>query len=129
MIITPLEDLEKEIEGIEEYLLIPTDDNPALLVEKGNELVVFLARTGKMLADAKYHQDTAYANSVIREMGRDAKIPPSILKNLVEASCKRENLLVNSLERLNRSCVHQIDWLRSLISKAKEEMKYENFGK
>ena len=38
----------------------------------------------------------------------------------------RENLLVNTLERLNRAATHQMDWLRTVISKAKEEMRYSN---
>jgi hypothetical protein len=41
----------------------------------------------------------------------------------VKANCETENFLYNWCERLNRSATHQLDWLRSLVSKEKEEMR------
>lgn len=126
MRITPIEELEQEVDGIEELLSALPPDEPNLAIERGNELSAIIARTGKMLADAKYHQDTAIANSIVYNLGKQAGCPASLLKQLVESSCKRENLLVNTLERLNRAATHQMDWLRTVISKAKEEMRYSN---
>lgn len=126
MTITPLEDLEREVDDIEGYLQEVPPDDPDLVIERGNELSVFIARTGKMLADAKYHQDGAIADSIVYNLGKQAGCPASILKQLVEASCKRHNLLVNSIERLNRAAIHQLDWLRTVVSKAKEEMRLSN---
>ena len=126
MNITPIEDLEREVEDIDTYLSEIPPDNPDLVVERGNELSVFIARTGKMLADAKYHQDTALAESIVYNLGKQAGCPASILKQLVDASCKRENYLVNSIERLNRAATHQLDWLRTVVSKAKEDMRFSN---
>lgn len=123
MTITSLEELEREVDDIEGYLQEVPPDNPNLVIERGNELSVYIARTGKMLADAKYHQDAALVDSIIYNLGKQAGCPASILRQLVEASCKRQNLLVNSIERLNRAATHQLDWLRTVVSKAKEEMR------
>ncbi|WP_303223970.1 hypothetical protein [Butyricimonas faecihominis] len=126
MIITPIEELEREIDDIEAYLSEVPPDEPDLVIERGNELSVYISRTGKMLADARYHQDKAISESIVYNLGKNAGYPASMLKQLVESTCRRENYLVNSIERLNKAATHQLDWLRTVISKAKEEMRYSN---
>lgn len=126
MIITPIEELEREIDDIEAYLSEVPPDEPDLVIERGNELSVYISRTGKMLADARYHQDKAISESIVYNLGKNAGCPASMLKQLVESTCRRENYLVNSIERLNKAATHQLDWLRTVISKAKEEMRYSN---
>lgn len=126
MIITPIEELEREIDDIEAYLSEVPPDEPDLVIERGNELSVYISRTGKMLADAKYHQDKAISESIVYNLGKNAGCPASMLKQLVESTCRKENYLVNSIERLNKAATHQLDWLRTVISKAKEEMRYSN---
>ena len=49
--------------------------------------------------------------------------------NQGKSRAKDEMYLADSLERLNRSCVHTIDLCRSIISKEKEEMKYLAYQK
>lgn len=124
--ISTLEQLEIEAKAIDDYLQITCGDDPNEAVQVGNTLVVYLARTGKMVADAKYWQDDAIKNCTMVEIGMKRNISPMIMRKLIEASTKRENYLVNWIERLNRACTHKLDWLRTLISKAKEEMKYQN---
>jgi hypothetical protein len=126
--ISSLDELETEASQIDSYLQITCGDDPNEAVEVGNTLVVYMARTGKMLADARYHQDEAIKNSTLVEIGMKRNISPTIMKKLIEASTKRENYLVNWIERLNRACTHKIEWLRTLISKAKTEMQYQNFS-
>jgi hypothetical protein len=123
-----LDELEVEASQIDGYLQITCGDDPNEAVEVGNTLVVYLARTGKMLAGAKFHQDEAIKNNTLAEIGMKRNISPTIMKKLIEASTKRENYLVNWIERLNRACTHKIEWLRTLISKAKTEMQYQNFS-
>jgi len=126
--ISTLEQLEIEAIEIDAYLktTCSEDGNEATL--RGNDVQVYIARTGKMLADAKYWQDEAVKNSILFELGKKFQIPPSILKQLVEASTKKENYLVNWIERLNRTATHHSDWLRTLISKAKAEMTMQGHG-
>ena len=45
--------LYEEATAIQAYLEIPCTDNPIVIQERIRELAVYIARTGKMLADAK----------------------------------------------------------------------------
>lgn len=115
---------------IHEFLIreVHTDDIE-VAVSRGHELAAYMANTGKALADAKYIKDRAVSNSIIYRM-KDSKavnLPASVLNELVKAETKDANYLVNWLERLDRECVHQLDWLRTIISKAKEEMRLSMF--
>ena len=104
MTITPIEDLEKEVEDIEAYLSTLPPEDANLAIERGNELSVYIARTGKMLADARFYQDKALSESIVYNLGKQAGCPASVLKQL----CQRENLLVNTIERLNRAATPSV---------------------
>ncbi len=121
--------LYKEAEDIQAFLEghYPID-NPAACEDRGKYLEIYLARTGKMLADAKYWKDEqtnsalmmAYTEA-LKEQNKKLWTPTTISKK-VEALCKNENFLVNWIERLNRSCTHQLSFMVTMISKHKAEM-------
>ncbi len=119
-----LKDIEKEAINIQIFLEVTLSDNPEELTERGNQLSSYLARTSKMLADAKYHQDVARKQYIAEN--KDKGYSPSVLKDIILAATEYENYLVNLIERQNRTCVHQMDWCRTMVSKLKEEMKYTN---
>ena len=116
-----IEQLEKEANEIQSFLDVSVSDEPAEVELRGHQLSVYLARSGKMLADAKYHKDRAVKRAILHHVNED--IAPSILKDLASSECDKENYLVNWVDRINRSCTHQMDWLRSVLSKHKEEMR------
>jgi len=118
-----IEMLEREALQIDVFLEEDITDDPEACIARGNILVTYLARTGKMLADAKYHKDAALKSSIMKELRDNGSCAPSIMKQLVDAACQENNYMVNWLERLNRTCVHQIDWLRTVVSMAKEERR------
>ena len=118
-------DLTKWSESIQMFLEITVSEDPTEIVERGNQLTVYMAQTGKMLADAKYHQDQAVKNSILQRI--ETNLSPSTLNKLIDADCEEENYLVNWIERLNRTCTHQLDWCRSTLSKAKEEMRHQSW--
>ena len=124
--IKPLDELEKEAQDIDDFLNLTCSEEIEELSGRIIEISVYMARTGKMLADAKYHQDKAVKESILGKLNQD--LPPSIMKELIKSDCENENYLVNWIDRLNRTCTHQIEALRSLLSKAKEEMKYDFFN-
>ena len=125
--IATLEELEKGIKEIDDYLNITCSEAPEECVDRGLTLMAYLARTSKMLADAKFHKDEAVKASILKELQLD--ISASILKQLIEATCKRENYLVTWIDRLNSTVVHQMDFLRTVISKAKnEQYQSRNIG-
>lgn len=100
MIITSIENLAHEAEGIQLILESPIPEEGSILVDRFREVNSYLARTGKMLADAKYH--------LSGKSKQDRRI---------------EQLLVDWIDRLNVTCTRQIESIRTLISKNKEEMK------
>jgi hypothetical protein len=55
-----------------------------------------------------------------KQAGATATAVNAIIKSL----CKQEQYLVDWCERTNRSATHQLDWARTVISKAKAEMQY-----
>jgi hypothetical protein len=122
MKVEKIEDIEQELEQIERFLQQPLPADVNALVEHGHKVYAVLARSGELLADAKYHRDNDEARAIIANLAKDAGCPPSILKKLVESSCARQNHLVNGLDNAYRAAIHLIDWSRTVISKEKAEM-------
>ena len=115
-------------ETIHEFLKeeVHTDDIE-VAVERGHKLAAYMANTGKALADAKYWKDQAVSNSVLSRL-RDTRamnLPASVLNELIKAETKDHNYLVNWFDRLDKECTHQLDWLRTCISKEKTQMQYQ----
>jgi hypothetical protein len=98
-------------------------DDTTLIQERGHVIATYMANTGKMLADARYHRDEAMKGSILKQVG--AKLPASTLNELVKAECKDDNYLVNWIEQLDKECKYQLDWLRSCLSTAKEELRMQ----
>lgn len=128
-IIKNLEELEMEASEIDAFMNITISEDINECSERGADLLVYMARTGKMLADAKYWQDHAISIAINSALTDKPNLSPSILSKLVSSSSQNENYLVNWIERLNRGCVHQLDFIRTMISKNKAEMQYQNFQK
>lgn len=109
-------------------LEVHTDDIE-VAVERGHELAAYMANTGKCLADAKYLKDKATSNSIIYKM-KDSKamnLPASVMNELIKSETKDANYLVNWFDRLDREVTHQLDWLRTCISKEKAQLQYSSF--
>lgn len=124
--ISTLQDLETEAKEIDAYLNITSSDDMNEVVERGNNLAVYISRTGKMLADAKWHKDQKLKSSVfqiLRDTAKLAGLSVTTINKLIEANCETENYIVNWIDRLNRCATHDLDWCRTLVSKAKEEMR------
>lgn len=120
------EQILEEAIAIDSFLQTTMSEMAEEAVMRGNDLAVYIARTGKMLADAKYHLSQAKRDEVLdvlRETAKNAKATSKATNALIDSICKEEQYLVDWCERLNRSSTHQLDWCRTLISKAKEEMR------
>jgi len=124
--------LRKEAQEIQDFLEVTMSDDPQEVIERGNDLQVYMARTGKMLADAKYmlnkqkHQDTM---NIVREFIIDQKLSAKVQNAMIDGICKEWQYLVDWIERLNAACTHQLDWCRSVNSKNKEELRLSNISK
>lgn len=107
---------------MQEYLEVTVSDNPNELTERLGVLNVYMARSGKMLADAKHAQDKATAAAYAEHRDDILGLPATIAAKFIASQTASENYLVNWLDRINRTCTHQADNLRTLISFAKEQM-------
>lgn len=126
------ESLMKEAEQMQSFLEITISDDPQEVIERGSDLVVYLARSAKMLANAKlllneHKKDETLA--VVRDFIYDQKLSAKVQNALIDGLCRQYQYLVDWLDRLNAAITHQLDWCRSVVSKNKEEMRLNNLGR
>lgn len=129
--INTLEELELECIKIDKELAITISEQPAEAFKRGSDLAVYIARTGKMMCDAKWHQDKAKTESIIK--GVNAKLASQLsatsFNEYVRSCITNENFIANWTERLHRTCEKEWEWCRSILSYAKEEMKLGGYSK
>ena len=126
ILITPKEQICKELTDIDSFLNITMSENAEEAVLRGNDLAVYVARSGKLLADAKYWLYEAMNSETMKtlaETAKNAKATATAINALVNSLCREERYLVDWCERCNRTATHQLSWCVTVISKAKEEMK------
>ena len=125
-IITPFTQLIAECKAIDEYMGITPSDDINEIVERGNDLIVYINRTGKMLADAKYHLNKMRKDEIMEVIQQiiPEKLSAKVQNALVDSIAREQQFLVDWCERQNRTAVHQLDWCRTVISKSKTEMQY-----
>ena len=120
-----LESLTNEAAQIQSFLEIECSGNPVEIQERIATLSVYMARTGKMLADAKKilrEKKSCQIAETILKIAKEDCLSAKAQNALVDSLAIDENYLVDWVERINKACTHQIDALRSLLSYAKEEM-------
>jgi hypothetical protein len=120
------EQIVAELKIIQSVIDVEMNEDIQEAVDRGNYCSAQLARTGKLLADAKLIRDRKLSSEVVTNLKKVVALPASTANKYVDALCFDENYLVNWCERVNRSCTHQLDWCRTLISKAKAEMQAFN---
>ena len=129
--ITLPENLFIEAKEIQSFAEITPSDNPQEIAERMSECGVYIARTGKMLADAKYHLNKNKKKEIMQliiEFLKNKKLSATVQNSLVDNICKDEKYLVDWLERLNRAVTHQMEACRSLLSYEKENLRISKTG-
>jgi hypothetical protein len=130
--VTPYDKLLSEADEIQRFAEITVSDNPEEIIERINALCVYIARTGKMLADAKYHLARKCKDEtmeVIKEILRVNNMSKKVQDSKIDGICADEKSLVVELNRLNASLTHQLDAMRSLLSYEKENMRNLGYQK
>lgn len=122
-LITPIEDIKNELYQIQSFLEVTMSEDANEAVVRGNDLSVYMARTGKLVADAKHHRDQKLRSEMIKEYQKLLDFPASVAVKYTDTLVENETYLMTWATRLNASCTHQLDWCRTLISKAKAEMQ------
>ena len=119
----------QELTDIDSFLNITCSEQPEEVVERGNDLAVYIARSGKLLADAKYHLDTKLKQEVfdaLKTTAKQAGATSKAVNKIIDSLCADEQYAVTWAERINRAATHQLDWCRTLVSRAKEELRVTN---
>lgn len=109
----PLPPVIKEIEEMQSFLEITASDNPKELIDRLTDINVYLARSGKLLADAKAYQDQVTANVYASHMEFISRVPATVAMKFVAAQSVTANQIVTWLDRINRTLVHAGDNIRS----------------
>ncbi|MDE5945557.1 MAG: hypothetical protein K2G93_08260 [Rikenella sp.] len=122
------EQLRAEAERIQAYLEITASDDPNELVARLSDLNVYLARTGRMLAEASCIRDRAVAAVYASRAEVIERMPATVARRFVDSQTADENELVVWLDRLNRTCTHQSENLRTQISFAKQQLELTRKG-
>lgn len=117
-----------ECKEMQAYLEEKPSDDPNELTERLAMLSVYMARSGDMLAQAKFLQDDMRSKVFEEKSFEIATLSPTIASKMIESQTGECNYLVNWLDRINRSCVHQADSLRTIFSYVKENLKMTRKG-
>ena len=123
--ITPPQEIADELLMIDTFLNSTQSEEMEEAVLRGNDLNSYMARSGKLLADAKYHLNAAMKSEIMEVLRQNVKtnnVSHTATNALIKSLCKNEQYLVDWADRVNATCTHQLDWCRTLISKAKAEM-------
>lgn len=120
--------MKDEAKEIQSYLDINVSTDPAELVSRIATLMAYMSRSGEMLAMAKKElriKKTTEISKTILKIAKENCLSASVQNALLDSICEEESFMVDWLERINRSCTHQIDGLRSLLSYEKEQMRIQ----
>ncbi len=124
--------MKNEAKQIQEYLEIECSNNPEEIQDRINTLNVYMARSGEMLAKAKREvtkmRRSELVKQVIEPLTDGIPMSATTQKELINSISIEEQFLVDWLERINRSCTHQVDALRSLLSYEKEQLRLRDTG-
>ncbi len=123
-----LDAIRQELQAIQDFLDSEVVDDLDVLVERLSIMNVYLARSGKLMADAKYIESKI--KNEFFDTYEDAifKLSPSIVKELLNAKSADASYVVNWAERLNRTIVHSGDNIRTQVSFGKESLKLTRSG-
>ncbi len=125
------EDLLIEAKKIQDYLDILVSSDHEEIAERISTLMSYMSRSGEMLAQAKKmlrQRKTAEINKTIIAIAKASHLSASVQNALLDSICEQESYLVDWCDRINRTCTHQIDGLRSLLSYEKEELRLRETG-
>lgn len=116
-----------EIKRMQEYLEIETSDDPNEISERMRVINVYMARSSRMLAEAKGHRRKA-ERDVFSCLENVEKMPANTVKKYLEVCAYEWYEIEDALENLYKTCVHSLDSLRSLLSYSKEDMRLSRIG-
>lgn len=128
---TKYEQIEQEVQEMQTYMQDECSDNPEEVIERLKRLNVYQARSGSLLAEAKkmYRiKRSSEISETIVAIAKENYLSAKAQNALVDSIAVDEAYLVDWLDRINATCKHQQDTLRSILSYEKENLKLNNTG-
>ena len=123
-----LEPLFREAHDIQQYLNAPYSGEINVLLDRLSTLNVYMARSGEMLAEAVFLQEEAINRASEENKERIDCMAATVANKYLTSCCRHENRLVKWLDRINATCKHQSDNLRTQISFVKEQVRLDGRG-
>jgi len=122
--VTPPDEIQDYLSEIQSFIEAPyIADDINNIIERAIHLESYMALSGKLLADAKWHYSNTFETGFMQVIKTTSKYNASTTNLYLKALCKDYQYLVDWSDRINASCTHQIDFSRTLISKIKAEMQ------
>lgn len=124
--------IREELQSYEQLLCAPADYNGmAEMIQKGTELVGYLARSAVLVSEAgKLHGQAkvrAYLKLKTSSEAQQQYYSPMLAKDYVAAQCAEEKALEILAERTNAAITHTLDFLRTTISAEKQQLASLHF--
>ena len=116
-----------EIKQMQEFLEIEVSEDPNEICERMRTINVYMARSSRLLAEAKAHRRKAERDT-IAALPDFPTMPANTLKKYLEVCSYEWYEIEDALENLYKTCVHQVDSLRSLLSFSKEDLRLTRLG-
>lgn len=116
-----------EIKAMQEYLEIEVSEDPNEICERMRTINVYMARSSRLLAEAKAHRRKA-EKETMQSLPEFGTMPANTLKKYLEVCAWEWCEIEDALDNLYKTCVHTIDSLRSLLSFTKEDMRLSRTG-
>lgn len=118
------EELKEKAVKMQSFLETRPGSEPNDLISRAEDLGVLIAKSGQCLADAKYLQEQVINGAILEALQKayEERLSPSTINKFVTTAARDLNFLVNWLDRINSSAVHQLDSVRTMISYRKSEM-------
>lgn len=123
--------LQEEAKQISDYLQITCQNNPQEIQQRISDTMVYVARTGEMLATAKQmlrRRKSEEIQNTIIAIAKKNCLSAKVQNALLDSIAEEEAFLVDTLDRLNAAATHQLDALRTLLSYEREGMRLNKTG-
>jgi len=123
-----IEHIEERLNFIQSVLESPySSEDGNLLNSRMHDVSIYMAEAGKLKADAQWHYKQLMRSEVIKCLKdlipewSSAKVQNAVIEGLAA----HEYRIVTFAERVNASCTHQLDVMRSQLSYLKSLANFE----
>lgn len=123
--------LQEEAKQISDCLQITCQNNPQEIQQRIADTMVYVARTGEMLATAKQmlrRRKSEEIQNTIISIAKENCLSAKVQNALLDSIAEEEAFLVDTLDRINAAATHQLDALRTLLSYEREGLRLNKTG-